>query len=249
MKLLKFSRSGIFFTVLSMLPSVATALPITFDFTGTISNSVLSNGSYIKIDQSTQWLGKTVNGSFTLDIDNVETNPQQSSYQKYYDSSYGSNSTDWLSVAIVNPDGRSYSYPPEDQPLSVDVDSAVASLIYRDSAFPDVRFYVGRTFSNLNTTPKFEISLRLTAWGPKSLQMLNGLDFDTLNVNPTYADRENYGIAEYDDGAGENFNYYFTIDSISRRDVNAHVNEPSLLLLAVFALGFITWVRWRKYSA
>lgn len=248
MKIYPVSRCGILFAIFSILPSIAAATPIMFDFTGTISNTILSGGNHINIDQPKQWLGKSVNGSFVLDIDGLETNPHQDRNQIYLDSSYGNNPADWLSVVLANPDGKVYSFPLEDPSASADVDSSVVSIIYRKGVFPDARFYMGRMFSNLNAAPRINISLRLTAWGTDSLKMLNGLDFNTLEIKPEYSDWENYGLVEYNDGAGNKFDYYFTIDSIERREVNAHVDEPSSMTLFVLAVAMCVWVRRRKHG-
>lgn len=246
MKIYPVSGYRIITAIFSILPSIAVATPITFDFTGTISNTILSYGNHITIAQPKQWLGKSVNGNFVLDIDGLETNPKQDRNQIYLDSSYGNNPADWLSVVLTNPDGKIYSFPLEDPSAPVGLDGAVASIFYRKDVFPDARFYIGRMFSNLNSTPRINISLRLAAREMDSLKMLNGLDVNNLDIKPEYSNWENYGLVEYNDGKGKKFDYHFTIDSITRREVN--VDEPSPIILSVLALGMLVLVRRKKHG-
>lgn len=228
-------------TTLTTFSSLATALPITFDFTGTISSHIFSNGTLQPITQLSQLLGKTVSGSFVLDVDGLETNPNQSPDQVYYDSYYGNNSSDWLSFTFKNPDGRIFNFPDTNLSGPPEVDGSRTYITYRPS-FADTRFYVDRIYSNTNTFPRTNISLRLWSWGSDALKMVNGLDYHTLDLQPEYADWENYGIVAYNNGAGRRINYYFTIDSITRR-ASVQVDEPSTVSLLIFSMSLLLWHR------
>ena len=224
-------------TVIFAIPTLAVATPITFNFTGTVSDYILSNGQLQKSSSAIpKWNGKSVSGSVTMDLDNAVPKHKHSEQTYYETATYNTNEKQWLSFIINNPDGTSYDIPAAINPLpSVDVNGSVASLLYRpdyDHSF----FYVGRTFSNLapKNPPRQNMSLRLGSFGESSHQLLDSVDFDTVEFHPKLATNENYGLVTYVKDNGKKMDYAFRIDSLTR--AVSQVPEPDSLWLV--ALGF-----------
>lgn len=237
MQIFLYIKRTIFFIFLFSASSLAFAVPITFEFTGTVSNQILSNGRLIKANSKVpQWHGKGVSGQMMIDIEGLATNPNQVSYQSYYQSGYEGNGTDWLSFSLTNPDGSTHQIPGGYDPFpEVDVNGSVAYLT-NPPAINDMQFYAGRTYSNLRLYPHQNISLRLSGRS----QLISGQDFHTVEINPQFAYRENYGLVDYAHENGTRFEYYFTIDSIKR------VPEPSSWVLMLCGLSGLLWARRRR---
>ena len=61
--------------IIFAIPTLAFATPITFNFTGTVSDYILSNGQLQKTSSAIpKWNGKSVSGSVTMDLDNAVQN-------------------------------------------------------------------------------------------------------------------------------------------------------------------------------
>lgn len=227
-------KRAFFTSILVATSSFTWATPIIFNFTGTISEYILSNGQMTKSPAVIpKWFGKGVSGSVIMDLDAVVPSPNHSE-QTYYDSSYNNNFSQWMTFIINNPDGTSYTIPPAIDPLpDAGLGSAVASLIYRD-AYDDARLFLGRNHSNSLKGPAQSISLRLWGWGEDADKVLDTIDFNNVVIKPEFASQENYGEIFYIKDNGKKMAYYFTIDSLSR--VTSEVPEPGSWCL--IALGF-----------
>lgn len=227
-------------SLLLMVASSIQAIPIKFEFTGTVTNKVLSYGEIIDVPlNARKWRGKTVTGEMIIDIEGLETNPDQSPEQVYYSSWYGNNASDWLSFTLTNPDGSTYSFPGGYDPLpEVDVDGSDAYLV--DSFYNGTQFYVGRNYSNSRSVPRQGLSLRMQAQGENAKQAITSMDFNTVEFHPEFANWENYGIVEYHHDDGKKFNYYFNINSIKR----VSVPEPASWLMILG--GFIGLLVYRQ---
>lgn len=231
---------AVFFLIVAA-PSIQ-AIPIKFEFTGTITDKVLISGQVTDIYfNARRWKGKTVTGHMMIDVEGLATNPNQSPEQVYYSSWYGDNPSDWLSFSITNPDGSTYYFPESYDPLSeVDVDGSDVYLINSFSSYGNATaLYAGRTYLNAKSLPRQYLSLRLQGSGMNAAKAITSMDFDTVEFNPEFANWENYGIVDYSHPSGKNTNYYFTINSLTR------VPEPSSWLLILG--GLIALLARRRY--
>ncbi len=206
------------------------AAPILFEFTGTVTDQVLSSGRSGSISLNRpEWNGKTITGTMSMDVEGLATNPNQSPEQVHYTSGDYGNPADWLSFSWINPDGSAYTIPGGFDPLpNYQVDGSSAYLT--DSVLNGTQFYAGRAFSNLRPQSTQSFSLRLQARGPNDSLAISSMNFDTVAFLPEFANYENYGIVRYGHPDGTRLDYHFTINSITR------VPEPSGLLLILCGL-------------
>ncbi len=230
-------KHALIISILFSISSLSSATPITFNFTGTVSDYILSNGQLSKTSSTIpKWNGKSVSGSVIMDLDSVTPKHQHSEQTYYETASYNNNFEQWMSFIINNPDGTSYTVPASVDPLPrVDVNSSIASLLYRP-AFDHSFFIVGRNFTNLTpkNPPRQMMSLRLGSFGESAHKLLNSVDFKTVDFHPEFATNENYGLVTYVKDNGKKMNYAFRIDSLTR--VKSDVPEPGTLGLVL--LGF-----------
>lgn len=226
-----------FATIVSIISSSALSMPITFNFTGTISDEVLSNGSIRKSTSIIpKWIGKQVSGSITMDLDSVI--PEWSNATQTYYRSHQENGDlgEWMTVTINNPDGTSYTIAPPIDPLpAVDVSSASTYLTYNTTHHDQIAFFAGRNYANLKKPPRQEFYMWLSAEYENASKLLNTTDFDTVNINTDFANWTNYGVVYYIKENGKKMNYEFTFDSFTR--AITHVPEPGSLFLVILGLG------------
>lgn len=225
-------------SVFSLASSLAVAAPIIFNFTGTVSDHILSNGYLQKTYASIpKWNGKSISGSVIMDFDGITPEHQHAEQTYYQTASYNANERQWLSFIINNPDGTSYTIPTSVDPLpKVGVNGSTASLLYRP-AYDHSFFFVGRNFTNLvpKNPPRQMMNLRLGSFGESSHQLLNSVDFNTVEFHPEFATNENYGLVTYVKDNGKKMDYAFRIDSLTR--VKSEVPEPGTLGLIFLGLA------------
>jgi hypothetical protein len=232
----------------TIIPSLAWATPIVFNFTGTISDQHLSNGSMQKsYSIIPKWLGKQVSGSISLDLDAVVPTwgyESQTIYESFYEPN--NNFAQWMTVTINNPDGTSYSIAPALDPLpEVDANYAATYLSYR-ADYDDAQFVAYRNYSNVRKTPTQNIVFYISARGEDAHKLLNTTDFNTVNINTDFANWENYGSIYYVKENGKKMAYIFSVDSLTR--VSSEVPEPGSFVLLVLGLFTITTARVIRYK-
>jgi hypothetical protein len=214
-------------TFLLLVAASTQAVPIKFEFTGTVTDKILSYGEYTDVWlHARKWKGKTVTGQMVMDIEGLELYPNLSPDEVYYSSSVGNNPSDFISFTLTNPDGNTYSFPGDYDPLpEVAVDGGTAYLI--DSFYNGTHFFADKVFTNSRSAPRQVISLRMQASGANAKQTITSMDFNTVEFHPEFANVQNYGSVEYIHDNGKRFDYYFTINSITR----VPISEPSSLIL------------------
>lgn len=222
-------------------PFSSWALPLTFEFTGTISDTVLIS----KIDQTLftthpDWNGQQVTGTLTMDLPELAASPYNgpgySQYSKNVDYPYAN----WMSFLVKNPDGTfldiSNSEPVTPAPLA-EGDDAYTNLAHQSYLYGDSSFYAQRSYNNHLTYPRKHASLSLRATDDNALWLTSSADYDEVMIKPEFANHDNYGYVYHYTDSGIGHEYYFRIDSLKRMEVN--VPEPSTLLLLIAGLILI----------
>lgn len=230
----------IFISIISAMSSGAHSTPVTFEFTGRVSDVFLFYGNLVQGGFSyPEWSGKSVSGQFVVDVDGLIPSPAGSPDTRFYITAFYDNPREWLSFTLTNPDGKTYPFPGEYSfaddidPYSLDhLNGSSLWLTDRHEGGGD-RFSVSRNLVNPDLQLRRHIYLGLESRNPFGL--INGVDVGSLVVDAQQADWINYGVVNYATADGVKFDYYFTIDSITRV-----VPEPSilpLLLLGAMLLG------------
>jgi hypothetical protein len=226
-------------TLLSMFTASTWAMPITFEFTGTISDTVLiSRMEQTLFTTHSDWNGQQVSGTLTMDLPELAASPYNNpSYSQYAKSRSVYPYADWMSFYVRNPDGSvlgfSNSEPvtpaPEDEG-----DDAYTSLGHQYAN--GSRFYAQRTYNNLLTYPQKHASLSLWADGVNADWLTSNADYSDVIVKPEFANIDNYGSVYHYTDLGIGHQYYFRINSLSR--IQTAVPEPGIFVL--LCLGLVT---------
>lgn len=233
--------------ILYGLSPSAFATPIVFNFTGTISDEILSYGQLSKTWKSIpKWNGKTVTGSVTLDLDGLLPEDTSADQTYYTTNSNGTNEAQWLSFIINNPDGTSYTLPDRTDVLPLPkVNGSTAYLIY-DPVYNSSSLYIGRVYVGQypKNQPRQDMFLRLGNNGDDAANLFNTTDFNTVEFDPTFATLENYGGIQYLKDNGKMMAYSFKINSLTR--VKSQVPEPSILSLILIGFAGLLLNRTRR---
>lgn len=222
--------------LLTTISSIAAATPIVFNFTGTVTDQILDGGGTLDTRASIpKWNGKSISGSFTMNLDKVTPIIQNHEQTYYLTEASNDNSRQWLEFVINNPDGTSYSIPTSTDPLPVVDSNYSAATLLSNENFSI--FYIAREFHNTSfkNPPLQEIMLRLASFGEGSNQLYDSLDFSTVEFRPELATFQNYGLVNYLKDNGKKMEYYFTIDTLT--SVKSNVPEPGVLSLALLGLA------------
>ncbi len=218
----------------------ARATPVTFNFTGTVTEYTLAEGGLWK-DTFTpaEWLGKSVSGSVTIDLAQAIYHNLQDPYHKIFGTDWEGEptATNWVSFSIVAPDGVRLDLPGPivpTIPLSSVNESYVelqVSSPYRGSSM----FYVQRTLDYIPDYPWLAMSLSLSGRGIEGAALTNGVELEDLVIQPQFANWTNVGSVIYRPVEGVNYEFGFRLDAIWR--ANHSVPESGGLMLMALALG------------
>lgn len=230
--------------ILTTISSVTAATPIIFNFTGTVTDQILDGGGMLDTWASiSKWNGKSISGSFTMNLDDVTPVAQNHEQIFYLTEASNDNSRQWLEFVINNPDGTSYSIPTSTDPLPVvDSNYSAANLVSNENFSI---LYIAREFQNksFKNPPLQEIMLRLATFGEGSDQLYSSLDFNTVEFHPELATYQNYGLVNYLKDNGKKMEYFFTIDTLTRIEHN--VPESGILGLMLLGLASLVLGRLR----
>lgn len=222
------------------------AMPLTFEFTGTISNTVLIWGVEQTLATShPQWNGLPVSGTLMIDLPALAASPLNGpGYSQYSKRSDTYPFADWMSFSIINPDGSildiSDSIPIIPPPES-EGDDAYTQLAHQSYLYGDSGFYAQRTYSSIEQIPINHASLSLQATGENALWLTSSANYHDVIIKPEFANFENYGWVWQLNDLGLGHEYYFRIDSIVRKAID--VPEPPLLLMLISGLLLLQWKR------
>ncbi len=238
-------------STLSIFAAPSWAIPLIFEFTGTISNTVLI--SRIEQTLSTshpQWNGQQVTGTLTIDLPELAASPYNgpgySQYSKTYDAYPYAN---WISFSVTNPDGSildiSDSIPIIPAPEG-ESDDAYTHLAHQYDPYGVSSFYAQRTYSSSEPYPRNSAALSLDADGDNALWLTSSANYNDVIIKPEFANVNNYGSVYQLNELGFGYQYYFRIDSLKRKSTD--VPEPSLWLAFIVGLLFIKMKRHRLFS-
>lgn len=231
---------------LTVFTAPTLAIPLVFEFTGTISNTVLIfNTEQTLYTSHPQWNGQKVTGTFTIDLSKVEKKPNLGpGYTDYSSEKDTYPYTDWIWFNITNPDGSiidiSASIPISPAP-EAEGDDANTQLFHHPFVGAESSFYVLRTYSSLDPFPRNHASLSLKGIGSDGSWLTSSADYNDVIIKPEFANVENYGSVQQFNDQGVGHEYYFRVESIKRK--SAHVPESSLMLMFVSSLLLIYWKR------
>lgn len=224
-----------------VLSTPSNAVPITFEISGTISDRILGYPEIVPLSHP-EWKGLEVTGKLSLDLERLAINHQTTNDVTLYTKENEPNRrADWISFEITNPDGCNIlisdstpiypdpgSYPP--------VDNASTFLTHTAN---DSAFYVSRDYSAfLDPYPRNYFYLALLAVGGNADKLTNGADYNNAVIYPEFANVNNWAqVAQFNE-AGIGYDYYFTVNSVKRIEVD--VSEPSSLLILISGLLLIS---------
>jgi len=240
----------LFFALTISIPGWA--MPIMFEFTGTVSDSVLISRRYQTIYTTVpEWNGLQVTGRVVMELPELgaspDNRPSHSIYgQRYPEFPY----SDWMTFMVTNPDGSLVEVPgstpatPVPEAEGNDAYTQLSHLSYINGLSS---FYATRSYTNSLTYPQKTASISLSAEGDNANWLTSSADFYNVEVNPEFANVDNYGHIYNYSNLGVGHEYTFKIDSLKR--VDAKVPEPSLWLLALTGLLLIGWRRAGLHSA
>jgi len=238
--------------VASMLTAPSWALPLVFEFTGTISDTVLIS----HIDQTLytthpEWNGQQVTGSLTMDLSKAAASPFNGpGYSQYSKNDHSHPDADWISFLVNNPDGSLLNisdYEPVTPAPEAEGNDAYTHLAHNSYLNDSSGFYAQRTYNNSLTYPQKHASLWLDAIGDNAEWLTSSADYNDVIIKPEFANWNNYGYVFYYTDPGIGYEYTFTIDSLKRMD--AAVPEPSTWLLMAVALLMLYWRRHKLYPS
>lgn len=222
------------------------AIPLTFQFTGTISDTILGSGIYQTVFTShPQWNGEQVSGTLTLDLPELAASPFNGpGYTQYGASQDFYPRADWMSFSMTNPDGTildiSDSIPITPAP-EAEGDDAYTHLAHQSYLYGDSSFYAQRTYNNFVPYPRNHAALSLRAIGENAAWLTSSADYNDVIIKPEFANLENYGYVYQLNDLGIGHEYSFRIESLER--ISTEVPEPSLLLIFISGLLLLQWKR------
>lgn len=224
------------------LATTSNAVPLTFEVSGTISDKILSSSNYETVPLShPEWNGLEVTGTLSLDLERLAINHQTTFEVTLHNKEDEPNRrADWMSFEITNPDGSNILisdstpiYPdPDSYPPANDASTFLTHYV-NDSAF-----YVSRDYSAfLEPYPRNYFYIALLAMGGNADKLTTGADYYNAMIYPEFANINNWAhVAQFNE-AGVGHEYYFTITSLKRIEVE--VSEPCSLLILMSGLLLI----------
>lgn len=228
-------------TLAVTLPASSWALPLTFEFSGTISDTVLISG----FDQTLftthpEWNGLTVRGTLTMDFQDLPTSPHTGLGYTQHSQTEDYPHANWMSFLIESPDGSfldvSDSEPVFPAPWLIG-DDAYTELAHLSYLYSDSGFYAQRSYNNQLTYPRKHAALSLRSIGDSANLLTSSANYNDVVVRPEFADYENYGYVYHYTELGIGHEYSFKIDSLKR--TLANVPEPSTWWLFISGFVFI----------
>lgn len=238
------------------LATTSNAVPLKFEISGTISDKILSSSNYETVSLShPEWKGLEVTGILSLDLERLSLNHQTAPEVTLHNKEDEPNRrADWMSFEITNPDG-SYILISDSTPIYPNPNSyppANDASTFLTHYVNDSAFYASRDYSAfLEPYPRNYLYIALLAMGENASKLTDGADYYTSHIYPEFANVNNWAqVAQFNE-MGVGFDYYFTINSIKRMDVE--VSEPSPLLILLLGLLLIllrklTNPSWKNYE-
>ncbi len=231
--------------LLLFVAAAAHAAPFTFNFTGHVSDQILQSGmlqpSYTS---NSAWLGMSLSGTLTLDLDNVPASPTNVPGMTGYGATQDYPDASWISATVTNPDGSIVNIATSVQPHPLPVAEGNDAYTLLRHFTEDGSFYAQRTYTNLVSFPQQQFFLALRAVGPAAPLLTSSDDYADVVINAGAANYENFGYVRNYTAEDEGYEYGFTIDTVTRAP--ADVAEPSSWALATLAAGSLLFARRRR---
>ena len=212
------------------IASFTNATPLVFNFTGTVSDQYLDEFMHDTPLSVPEWKGKSVSGSFIVDLNAVTPAAQYDYYTWYSTYDPTGAATEWLKFIVTNPDESTLTFPVGEP--KTEGNSYFAGAVMNGDPWDISSF-----FNVARWTDYYEnrVELNLGAIGPNSSLIYSSYDFNTIEFHPEFANEVNRGLVKYKNEFGEKIEYSFLINSITR--VKSEVPESGSLILMLLGLS------------
>lgn len=222
---------------------------VQFSFVGEITGTVLRDGLSTPYpnDMPASWAGGRVSGVLSLDVDRAAVGTSDPQGYAYADDTVGS---DWISVAVRNPDGSLFELPAPLPSVDGAIDVARATLnTGNDQGGGPVQpgfFQIERSLCCSAGAQQQAFALDLGSrigsptWTPANAGPT--LDIATTQVDVAFANRTNTGLVRHRPAPDEGYEYAFSFLSVTHM---APVAEPGEWATLACGLGLVGWARRR----
>jgi len=248
----KYFTHLVLLTFTSLASVASCALPLAFEFKGTISESVLVSGIFqTAFTRQPEWNGLKVSGTLVMDLQDLAASPYNDlNYIQYSKSEHSYDYANWMAFSITNPDGSvldiSDAVPLFPAP-EAEADDAYTYLAYHSHYLGgDSGFYAQRTYDD-PPYPRNHTSLSLRASGQNAELLVSGANYNDVIIRPEFANSENYGYVYQLNDQGIGYEYNFRIDSLAR--ATSKVPESGSLTLMILGFASLLLSRIRKRIA
>ncbi|RYE32458.1 MAG: hypothetical protein EOP48_31055 [Sphingobacteriales bacterium] len=231
------------------------AKPILFEFTGTVTDSVIDAvfGELVTEPlEHPEWVGQQVFGTVTMDLEGQWEYFDDDDPYKIFKSHGSVADSNWMQVKLRNPDGTYFdsslaTYGPS-IPFDPLPNTAYAQLTHMSNFTPGVpssNFQVVRRYHDSESFRRYNyIELTLSGNGDNAHLLTNSKNYEDAIIKPEFANVRNFGAVKQSNRTLTSPNYYFNIDSFTR--ISTNVPEPSAPLL-LFSGLLIVLVKRYKY--
>ena len=235
------------------LNSSALATPVVFEFTGTITDTVVDKmfGNETKVMSRTDWIGQQISGTVSLDFAYFGNDPNAA---HTFLITYAADS-EWMQVKLMNPDGTffdsSFAVGGTSAPFDPYPSSAAANILhlYDDPYYgvPLSNLVLNRWYQDDNPALMYNyFELGLIGNGDNASLLVDSKNFEDVTVKPEFANLRNYGMVTQSHRTFADPSYYFLIDSFTRMETE--VPEPSSPILMLSALLIVLLKRYAIFK-
>jgi hypothetical protein len=226
-----------------MINASAWATPLIFDFTGTVTDSIFDTrfgNNVTTVTRHPEWNGQQVTGVITLELEGQWKFADEDDPYTIFKSDGSVADSEWMQVKLRNPDGTYFDSPHATygsstpfNPLPNSAYTQLTHLIEIDASAPVSNVGFSRRYHNSNSPRPYNyIDLTLIGNGDNAHSLMNSKEYENVVFNPEFANVTNYGAVYQSSHTPTDPDYYFIIDSLSRRGTDVPTPSAPLLLIS-----------------